>query len=153
MKSNPYFPRVYNVKIKQDKNGRTVPSYDMENLLGPDAFSIEAMEGLADKMFYDFNTDPYSTKHRTSATVFDLICQEIEFITKNNKDTENIKDNKLKEALDIVRDFFKSSREYELDMHDQNFMLRGTPTGPQLVILDPVADMESRSIDHPVIWS
>jgi hypothetical protein len=57
----------------------------------------------------------------------------------------NVLDSNLKGALNLIRKIIqKSNGNITLDLHKDNIMVRGTPSGPQLVITDPLVEDEKR---------
>jgi len=149
MKSNPYFPRVYNVKLITDKNGRIKTSYNIETLKGPEEFSPESILAMGKRMIKELKAEIEDIKNRygriefddiyLSKWIFDEIVNEI-YGAVRMRDFDNIKDKKLIDAIQLIRDVIDSGNHFADDISTNNVMLRGTSQGPQLVLADPIWD-------------
>lgn len=138
MDSNPFFPKVYNVKIKKDPKGLTKPMYDMEKLIPMEDAYAEIGYDELDEIFRNKYLIHPESEHRSMIRI-------INSATSQN-DTSDIKDEHLIQAINLIRKVYESNPKiFDLDMHSGNFMVRNTSTGPQLVITDPIAD-DGRSI-------
>ena len=148
--SNPYFPKIYNVTVKQDEKGLSRYAVEMEALLDFSTLSVEEMQMLGDRMFFNFEPmlkhyrarmtelgvkDAKLTDHKTLQ--FALLKALENLFTYNTKAITYIKDPKLKAAMLILSSLVKKDR-VAPDIHDGNLMIRRGPGGPQIVITDPV---------------
>ena len=142
-KSNPYFPRVYNVDIEKDKTGKVRPEFKMETLISSSELDAAALYGMGDRMFENFEymlpvKDPDEKQLRHA------IAHGIIQILKYGS-FERVKDPKLMQALSMIRNIvLDGDTKYGIDMHPDNYMIRPTPHGPQLVLTDPISDKQTR---------
>jgi hypothetical protein len=149
---NPYFPKIYGVNIKDDKNGRARYSVEMERLLDFNSLSMEEMYMLGDKMFFNFyafakdararmrdDLGKIDAKMQSAETASFAIMKAMERVIKYRAKVETyIKDPNLKGALLILKSLIKNDSGVNPDIHTGNIMVRRGPGGPQLVITDPV---------------
>jgi hypothetical protein len=116
---NPFFPRIYSAKLLQEPLGDQFLIVHMEKLYPIEhpkiRFNVKEMSKLLKlpNIFTDFSVDRPE------------IRKEIAEKTKNPK---------LKEALELLEPMFVK---YGSDMHRENWMVRLTSIGPQIVIADP----------------
>lgn len=153
---NPYFPKIYSVKVTQDMLGNHAYSVDMERLLDFDTLSPEECVMLGERMFFNFTgfTKAYVARRKEIApthmrdkisvkdkgTAGFVLLKAIEKCINYGEEVATyVKDPRLKEAMIILRSLIKKNREMSSDIHDGNIMVRRGPGGPQLVITDPVA--------------
>lgn len=153
---NPYFPKIYSVKIAPDIRGNQMYSIDMERLLDWDTLSAEECVMLGERMFFNFagfakeyvarrkeivpaeRRDQVSLKSKGTAGF--VLLKAIEKCINHGEEVATyIKDPRLKEALIILRSLIKKDRDMYPDIHDGNIMVRRGPGGPQLVLTDPVS--------------
>ena len=144
-KSNPFFPRVYNMNIIRDKRGNAIPTFQMETLVeGEDIDPEYLFNYAANYLFKNFTVDGEHEWHPDFIGQACIILDEIEnrlSRSLNKSSTIEIKSRKLAEALELIMDIKHSNPNmFSYDMHYGNFMFRGTPNGYQLVITDPLAD-------------
>lgn len=138
---NPYFPVVYQVRVSRDPNGNERPRYRIENLQSPAAYSVEALYGIVEKILMrpdavvKFRDLSEKTKHSLWADMANVLEDYI-----INDDFSNIKDKKLIKALQIINQIRETNTRFSPDIHGGNIMIRGTPYGPQLVLMDPISD-------------
>jgi hypothetical protein len=52
----------------------------------------------------------------------------------------NIRDDQLKEALMLIDKIIEEHPGWNEDLHIENIRIRGSSTGPQLVLMDPISD-------------
>jgi hypothetical protein len=130
---NPYFPKIYNVKkykLNTDRSTKVINKYKlvitMERLRHVTLADTKLLERLFGLSFKKFQDDRTAGKFLRSMFYDQGWRQEL---------IKNTKDVKLKQALKLVEPLF---RHYQGDMHLGNIMLRGTGSGAQLVIIDPV---------------
>lgn len=140
MDENPFFPKVYNIDIKKDPKGLLKPSYKIEKLM-PIRDAENEMEGdlenaLANKYLHD--PDEWS--------VLTVITKAI----TNDSYLEKIKDEKLIEAIQLIRYFFEANPQFVEDLHLGNMMVRFTSVGPQLVFTDPAHDRGESIVGYNV---
>jgi hypothetical protein len=153
---NPYFPKIYNVKIVEDKTGRRAYSVDMERLLEFDTLSAEECVMLGERMFFNFAgfAKEYVARHKeivpqqhrdkvsmkSKGTAGFVLLKAIEkCINFGEQVATYVKDPRLKEAMIILRALIKNDHDVAPDIHDGNIMVRRGPGGPQLVLTDPVS--------------
>jgi hypothetical protein len=153
---NPYFPKIYNVKIVRDNKGNQAYSVDMERLLDFDTLSAEECVMLGERMFFNFagfakeyvarRKEIVPTQHRDNVSMkskgtagFVLLKAIEKCINYGEQVATYVKDSRLKEAMMILRDLIKRDEDVSPDIHDGNVMVRRGPGGPQLVLTDPVS--------------
>lgn len=126
-KSNPHFPRVYDIKSWTDAYDRFKYKIKMETLKHYREIDDEISESMLHRYCDLSDTDdPFGT-------LADTIKTAIKF-----NDYSTIKDKKLIEACEFVSTFLSINKKYVLDIHGGNLMIRLSPY-PQLVFVDPVA--------------
>jgi len=134
---NPYFPRIHDLKIMKDKNGKLTYRANIERLVSFYNDKIfdndELMRSLYDDMFIKELSDPYG-----DADAGKMIHVKLDRITNYRSPISDIKDPELKEALQLIFQI-KNEGGFVIDLHGGNIMWRITGTRPQLVILDPLA--------------
>lgn len=151
--NNPFFPRIYKIKVVKDKQGNDLYSVEMERLLPFETLSNEECNMIGERLFFNyagFERDALayakeiaSSFHRDALTTegnakFALL-KAIEKCLRNLKEVATyIKDPKLKAALMILQSLLKKNKNFDADIHSGNIMIRRGPGGPQLVILDPI---------------
>lgn len=134
--SNPYFPRIYVIKLQKDPKGNIIPNYDIETLSNGDDFSFDSILSMAKRMYKDF---PTMSEEQDGIIGIrrKLARYMLENVRKN--DFSAIRDNNLKGALMLIASVINKNDNLECDLHKDNIMFRGTPNGPQLVITDPIS--------------
>lgn len=155
---NPYFPKIYNVKVRKDNYGISTYSVEMERLQNFSTLSPEEVLMLGERMFFSFRSmakdaaayrrELAPTEYRDKITTlefgtvaFALIKAIEKVIYEGDKVATYIKDPNLRGALTILKHLIKNnSSEFSPDIHGDNIMVRRTPGGPQIVIVDPVCD-------------
>lgn len=145
--SNPYLPRIYSVKIYRAKpvkakdgemytpmGGQYV--IEMERLHKLDELSKEELIAIAERIFPQWD-EQGNEHHQLSA-----LLRAIGRAAQGKPELKQIKDRQLVRALALIHNIEKRKRnisDIEMDMHGGNYMVRRTPVGPQLVIIDPLA--------------
>jgi len=153
--NNPFFPRIYKVRVVKDKQGKDLYSVEMERLQDFDTLSAEECNMLGQKLFFNyagFERDMLArkkeitpTQHRDEVSLEDRGDAGFVLLKAIGKCLENpeqvatyIKDPKLKAALVILQGMLKRDVGLVPDIHSGNIMVRRGPGGPQLVITDPI---------------
>lgn len=151
---NPYLPQIYNVKrIQPTTKSDPYLIVEVEKLYPSASMSTEEAKLVFSKMI----------GRKITQQDIDLIQKEtgVDWKTKEPKpikwqwairnvmqayiddddwgiwDNFKIKDPQFVEALQIVRDLVNDG--YTLDLHDENYMVRKTPYGNQIVLTDPLS--------------
>jgi hypothetical protein len=149
---NPYFPVVYQVKISMDSHGNERPRYRIETLQNVETYPIESIVGMIDRMFIDPSIviEKREVSENNKRDIWRAISFQLDDCIGNvrSEAMQNIKDRNLKSALVIIHNVMKKSDFFEPDIHGGNIMIRGTPYGPQLVLMDPISD-NGNSIPSP----
>ena len=140
MGENPYFPRVYNITIKTDNNGRELPSYDIEKLHKANDLPVETLISIGKNIFNRFDVQD-KPEDLFPSQIAATLAHKIETALMSNN-MSNIKDDNLINACYIIMDVRDSNEHFDYDFGPKNIMFRGTPHGPQLVITDPLFDNE-----------
>jgi hypothetical protein len=153
MASNPYFPRVYDVKIYpyESEYARTkewTGEYvvEMEELQSIEDLSVEEVNMLGNRMFKYWKQRGSEIAHdmfsylpsnmQIPAALIAMIREAVNQYSSTDFEYQ-IKDKKLTEAVMLLRELI-SKGYIEEDLHINNVMIRRTSVGPQLVITDPV---------------
>lgn len=133
MNRNPYFPRVYDITLTKDSEGRIIPKYSIEKLIDAEHWSDdegnlpynETNKAMLEKLFVNppkvGNVEDYLNK-----------------ALKQN-DFSNIKDELLINALALIKKVKESNPKFNYDLHGNNTRYRLGPMGPQLVLMDPLS--------------
>ena len=147
--SNPCLPRIYDIKKIKDRTGKFISRYQIEKLIPGSDLEPEELWHIMQRYFTkneDFDATLQDVKRRihnnhdmkTPILMMGRLC---EMYIKGRSDS--IKDESLKEALDLIREFlqtYKNSKHFTLDIENSgNIMFRRGPHGLQLVITDPVS--------------
>jgi len=132
---NPHFPRIYGTKYFNFKGGLRRGQWKIERLHKIHTLNLEESKGLVER-YFGVETE---SKYTLIRLLGDL---------ENKKTIENIKDETFKQAAikihslidDLPRVSFDSTvPRAGLDLHGDNFMIRRTSVGPQVVFMDPFA--------------
>jgi hypothetical protein len=143
---NPYFPVVYQVRVTSDPRGMDRPRYRIETLQNPANYPVEAIEGMVERMFVDpsivLKSVRGSNPQRQVGDVWRSISALLDDCLgeSNAEALAKIKDPLLQQALAVIHKILQKRATFEPDIHANNIMIRGTPVGPQLVLMDPISD-------------
>lgn len=146
---NPYFPRIYKHDKISDKSGQMLHKYQIERLEHLTALDVESIRAMyirlfpnGDDLYYDIIESNKNHGPQPPPVMFKLklnIAKTIQNCIKTGN-TSNIIDDALIEAINYLNHFIHNVCEKcVLDLHVNNYMVRRTPHGFQLVISDPVA--------------
>lgn len=144
--SNPYFPRVYKINKEIEKGGKKLkrPSFEMEKLQNNTKFDNNVLRQLGKKMFIDFKEHNYGPQeYDTILLMTDLMKNALE-----TEDFSNIKDPLLKQALNTISQIISTNDDFFEDLSSENWMIRSTAVGPQVVLSDPIGNFESTQYDN-----
>lgn len=155
MMDNPYLPKVYKHTVVKDVKDNVKNSATIEKLMplseaSPSdiflmchrAYGMEFEETPSGKLYTRnsrFMGSRYDENH-ASRYALNRLLETIELAVQGYTPSDNdeiITDEQLLEATAFVRKVMEESGS-STDMHSANFMLRRTPTGAQLVIIDPL---------------
>lgn len=157
MLSNPYFPKIFNIEVKQfwrrdfqtgEKLGKEYGfAVDIERLLPYSELSQKEAQMLGNRMFYEFErttkpkdrTDSREEQRDYLTALVYRIEAAMEEWTRDEMIT-TIKDSRFKQAVMLIKNLDKKE-EIGLDLHADNIMIRRGPVGPQIVITDPVQNL------------
>ena len=137
-KSNPFFPRVYNMEMVYDKAGYMIPEFDIEPLIPILDGSFEGVYALGATLLSNFEgimSSEYQNVTSAATVIAKILKQTLLrgiFIHINNT--------KLVQALQAIIKVKNTNNEFRYDLNLGNIMLRPTPAGYQLVITDPLAN-------------
>lgn len=147
--SNPYFPRVYGITYKKDPNGLIKPRYAIEKFIPLSALTPEELSVLVDRIFITPNMlSDINNKNLASSIGF--FIKRIRFNAMHGDvRARNIKDKKLLQAFQLIDGLIASNGNFAYDLHENNFMVRRTPVGPQLVLMDPIDDSGASIVGEP----
>jgi hypothetical protein len=144
---NPYFPVVYQVKVTSDPRGMDRPRYRIETLQSFENYPVESIMGMIDRMFinpeYVISRKVEYTNEKNKGVLWRDMADYLDKIVMGAHDAEmlsNVKDPLLKQALSVINKILLKRESFEPDIHHNNIMIRGTPVGPQLVLMDPISD-------------
>lgn len=137
---NPYFPRVYEFRTIDTKDGQDY-DFEIEKLIHYNMVSVEEFYVMVKHMFgKDIVQELGPPSHHSSKSICEFICTEFSKFIETNKEIF-IKDEQLLSALKILKSMDKKFTKDGsfLDLHEENVMFRRTPFGIQLVFTDPFA--------------
>lgn len=139
---NPFLPRVYEVSLAKTPKGNDLPTFKMEKLQTLTSIDDSMLFGIANSLFNDATSLAYTAglldSNPDSGEITDhCLANMIKYVLKFHKFDE-IKNSKFKEALLFINELAEENK-LSLDLHANNFMIRPTSHGPQLVITDPFA--------------
>jgi hypothetical protein len=159
---NPYLPRTYITDLKTDDHGNIWPQYHIETLIHgtdyaekattqtqPNAVNKESLNAMASRMWRHpdwIKTAPYTptiSAQSNTHIIWRKCCAMIRNIieTNNIPQAKNVRlkpDPLLMQAIKLVQKTVNENPLWITDLHANNFMIRLTAHGPQLVINDPV---------------
>lgn len=136
---NPFFPQVYKVDITQDTKGNQRPRYRIEKLQsGYGNYPPEALEGMYERLFNNELKVDTAFDNRSYAIWYEISQQLRKAVQRGNY--TNIRDDQLKEALMLIDKIIEEHPGWNEDLHIENIRIRGSSTGPQLVLMDPISD-------------
>ena len=136
-RNNPFFPRIYNAKTLHHEDADEITLVVVMEKLHPVASAWETDE----KLEYSVS----QMMRRLGIKVDEPISNPFaldSFMSNqgNRKQLRDSTDNpQFKEALELMEPFF---RKHGTDLHNENFMVRLTGHGPQLVFADPISPTE-----------
>jgi len=141
--SNTYFPRVKKIVNIKDKKGYILPKFIMEKLYQAEDFEPEDLYNLGNRLFTNFQhrLPKKDIDDLDSYALNDAFSKSIK-ATYRKTGIQEIRDPKLEQALDLIRNIVDSNRDkgFVFDMHARNFLFRPVPGAlPELVITDPIA--------------
>lgn len=137
---NPFFPRVYSHRVYKNKSISVsrISDYAMTGVV-----MMEKLHPLLDGKVPEEVARSLFSNLGIDVRDFDDISQ----IFRNRRDIQKIIDQttnrKFAEALGILL----SSGRRLFDLHANNWMIRLTSVGPQLVILDPVYGSDAHAVN------
>lgn len=144
MGENPYFPRVYVIKLEKDTNGLIRPMYKMEKLY-PGAILNRSARGRAlIQSIVDRSFGPNIVTSGSEAR-WETVTNLLEDMMRFNLESYPDADPALIEAISLIKKLYTSDSDFDYDMHEGNAMYRLTSTGPQLVITDPLYERNFNS--------
>lgn len=132
--SNPYFPRIHDLKIMRSKTEALTYRVNLEKLVEFNSDKIIGNEDLMQSIYEDMFGD---TRIRFGDSITSAIKSNLEGALMGK--FESIKDPELLSALKLIYRVLKSNPGFVADIHSGNIMWRITGTRPQLVIVDPIA--------------
>lgn len=164
MQNNPFFPKVYSLKTWKDKIGRVMYDVKMEKLQPLNVLSSEQIIVMGKRYFTNFENKFNAalkreiqwkayTRPRSDKPLSDSQKDMNEDALKNAATraiascldesikegvTTHIKDSLLRQAMVLIRGILIRKEDKMNDIHANNIMVRLSPSGPQLVITDPV---------------
>lgn len=128
MQDNPYFPKVYNIKV-YNQNNKNSYKIKMEKLININKLSNEEIKAISEKIMPD-----NWIAMGIGDTVNDLLRYIREFLRKK----VSTKDKEFFDAINSISKIRNDNHDFRYDFHDENIAIRRTSVGPQLVILDPL---------------
>jgi len=165
---NPFFPIIYNAKLYEyakstdaDMGTRTtITAFDGESKYKlvihqerlhtiEDATTnyIEAVVHQLIGLGFDFEPDreddivgELKKPNPNFKWIINSLITELDWSSGRAAIKKNTKNTQLKKALSVLEPYF---REFNSDMHEGNVMIRFSPAGPQLVIIDPFGNTAS----------
>lgn len=136
-KTNIHFPRVYGVRKFKSREGKVRARYETERLVPMQSVELEVLKAAIDSV-YELDYEKYPVENVSKLGVT-FAMQMQTAITYDAYDS--ITSDELVRALKFVkkvRETIAPNSYGGFDLHDENIMLRLTPTGPQIVFSDPL---------------
>lgn len=143
MQSNPYLPRVYNIKTYQVKPNRVEYVIELERLDTLMSTDAEGIQNMGHRLFKDYDSlkaaylGGLPKEYVDEVEERDAFTALISHVMKKQLSITHVQDKKFREACAIVGNIAKKTG-HIVDMHSGNAMIRRTSVGPQLVITDPL---------------
>lgn len=141
--SNPYLPRVYDI-FEVERDGDKVRfGYVLEKLFMPDrllhgVLSKKSIYRILEQAFGEKTaTEVYTKLEKQNASIEQMWEKIGNFINSVIEYPTSVDNDQFAEALILIRKLTKSG--FYNDMYKGNLMIRLTPAGPQLVLIDPVS--------------
>jgi hypothetical protein len=147
MDSNPYVPRVYDVKLYRDQQGYIKPDYTMEKLVDGETLPKKLIYSMGVRMFG--SDDWFNINDRMTIRYLDntdlwkrlakIINMSIETYPANSFSNLSFKnfDPNLLQLIALIKRLIIRVPHTESDVHANNIMVRMGKT-PQLVLTDPI---------------
>lgn len=132
---NPFFPRIYRTKMYK------VPDHRFTVAQNYFIVELEKLVPLDNEKIKD-TMEPYLSTQLgidDDRFRFHALADLTSEVEGRNKLRKLAKNPQFIEALDVLEDLF-NNRSLFVDAHSNNWMVRLTGHGPQLVMTDPVAD-------------
>lgn len=130
--SNPYFPRVYDIKTFTDSFGEQRYRIQLEKLISLDDIDEKDLYHLMARSFPNFKINFKENKYNLNDTIDDYLNNRHKF------NTESV-DPHLISALEVINKVIKSNPNFSDDLTKDNMMARRTSFGYQLVFVDPIS--------------
>ena len=126
---NPFFPKIYGLKVFQDPSGNIFYQVEMEKLTDLNKIDPQMSSDMMDRYFAE---DSFIRKETDNIGYALLMVSDVEAYR------DSILDETLREALDLI-EHRVIPLGFRWDLGSNNVMVRLTSVGPQLVFTDPVA--------------
>ena len=144
IKSNPFLPRIYEVRIEKDPTGDEQPEYTLEKLVHLEDVNLQTLKSVCYSIFG--NNEQEIENFITTKQCINLLIDGLETAFYSNESARrtagsgqiSVTNKKLLQALSIIKKVRDTNSLYGLDLHQENMMLRITPVGAQLVLTDPL---------------
>lgn len=133
MKDNIHMPRVYGVKKFKSREGRVRARYELEKLVMMHNVDEVVLKAAIDSV-YNIDADDGEYSPRELPWRF---ASELQYAISYNE-FDNVISEEFLEALKFIKEVKKRARGVGYDLHEENIMLRITPTGAQIVFTDPL---------------
>lgn len=141
--SNPYLPRVYDI-FEVERDGNKIRfGYVLEKLFMPDsllhgALSKKSIYRILEQAFGEKTaTEVYTKLEKQNASIEQMWEKIGNFINSVIEYPTAVDNDQFAEALVLIKKLIKGG--FYNDMFKGNLMIRLTPAGPQLVLIDPVS--------------
>lgn len=132
--NNPYFPRIHDLKVFTDSNGKISYRVNLEKLIPFESKKVIGNEDLIKSLCeHMFTSDVIWHDGYFGDTILNIINRAL-----TSDSFRYIGDNDLKRALIMISKIIKSNKSFNEDIHAGNVMWRKTDGMPQLVITDPL---------------
>lgn len=133
MKDNIHMPRVYGVKKFKSREGRVRVRYELEKLVMMQNVDEVVLKAAIDSVY---NIDADNGEYSPGDLPWTFASEIQHAITYN--DFDNVISEEFLEALKFIKEVKKRTHGIGYDLHEENIMLRRTPTGAQIVFTDPL---------------
>lgn len=140
--SNPFAPRVYDIKTVEDAHGRMKYSIKLEKLTKITEFDNELVYQIGYNLYGEyFYSYVRKNKVQDEGLPVPELSHTLRALNYIIRDTcmgkISSKNKKLNRLCQIIGKLAEDTRS-QIDIHTGNYMIRMSPT-PQLVIVDPLA--------------
>lgn len=138
-RNNPFLPQIYSVKRLKSPRGIPYLETVMEKLYSFDSLSDDQAKDVLEKLAGEHLSTEIKPFGNWKKTLVDVVKQFVVFPDNEVEVEDKTFYINNKEFINAVVILLKYSADFKPDIHGGNLMFRMTPTGPQLVLSDPLS--------------